>query len=99
MPGYATEEQGHRTKIGRSRPKIVIFWPFLAFEGRLGGLNGALEVQVEDKTCRTIDGTYLEGILSQKNWTGLARGVKNGHFLAKIWLRSPPEAPEWVKKP
>ena len=46
MPGYATEEQGHRTKIGRSRPKIVIFWPFLAFEGRLGGLKDPPEVRV-----------------------------------------------------
>ena len=99
MPGYATEEQGHRTKIGRSRPKIVIFWPFLAFEGRLGGLKDPLEVRLEGETCKTIHGTHLEGILSQKNWTGLAGGVKNGHFLAKIWLRSPPEAPEWVKNP
>ena len=90
MPGYATEEQGHRTKIGRSRPKIVIFWPFLAFEGRFGGLKDPLEVRVEGETCRTIHGTHLEGILSQKNWTGLAGGVRNGHFLAKIWLRSPP---------
>ena len=99
MPGYATEEPGHRTKIGRSRPKIVIFWPFLAFEGRLGGLKDPLEVRVEGETCRTIHGTHLEGILSQKNWTGLAGGVRNSHFLAKIWLRSPPEAPEWVSDP
>ena len=77
MPGYATEEQGHRTKIGRSRPKIVIFWPFLAFEGRLGGLKDPLEVRVEDGTCKTIHGTYFEGISSQKNWTGLAGGVRN----------------------
>ena len=94
MPGYATEEQGHRTKIGRSRPKIVIFGPFLAFEGRLGGLKYPLEGRVEDKTCRTNHGTHLEGILSPKNWTGLAWGVRNGHFLVKKWLRSPPEAPE-----
>ena len=99
MPGYATEEQGHRTKIGQSRPKIVIFWPFLAFGRRFGGLKDPPEVPVADETCRTILGTYFEGISSQKNWTGLAGGVKNGHFLAKIWLRSPPEAPEWVKKP
>ena len=78
MPGYATEERGHRTKIGRSRPKIVIFWPFLAFEGRLGGLKDPLEVRVEDETCRTIHGTHLEVILSQKNLTGLAGGVRNG---------------------
>ena len=78
MPGYATEEQGHRTRIGRSRPNIVIFWPFLAFEGRLGGLKDALEVRVEVETCRTMDGTHLECILSRKNWTGSAGGVRNG---------------------
>ena len=90
---------GDLTKIVGSRPKTVIFWPFLAFEGRLGGLNGALEVQVEDKTCRTIHGTHLDGILSQKNWTGLAGGVKKGQNKAKIWLRSLPEAPVWGKNP
>ena len=74
--------------------KKVIFWPFLAFEGRFGGLKDRLEVRVEGATCSTIHGTHLEGILSQKNWTGLAGGVRNGHFLAKIWLRSPPQAPE-----
>ena len=84
MPGYATEEQGHRTKIGRSRPKIVIFWPFLTFEGRLGGLKDPLEVRVEDETCKPIHGTYFEGISSQKNWTGLAGGVRN-----QFWGRSP----------
>ena len=94
MPHVGPEVEGHQAKIGRSRPKIVIFGPFLAFEGRLGGLKDPLEVRVEDETCRTIHGTHLEGILSQKNWTGLAGGVRNGHFLAKIWLRSPPEAPE-----
>ena len=55
----------------------MIFWPFLAFEGRLGGLKDALEVRVEVETCRTINGTYFEGISSQKNWTGLAGGVRN----------------------
>ena len=59
MPGYATEEQGHRTKIGRSRPKIVIFWPFLAFEGRLGGLKDPPDVRFADETCKTIHGTYF----------------------------------------
>ena len=79
--------------------KKVIFWPFLAFEGRFGGLKGRLEVRVEGATCRTIHGTHLEGILSQKNWTGLAGGVRNGQKKVKIWLRSPPEAPEWVSDP
>ena len=99
MPLFGPEEEGHQTKIGWSRPKTVIFWPFLAFEGRLGGLKDPLEVRVEVETCKTITGTYFEGISSQKNWTGLAGGVRNSHFLAKIWLRSPPEAPEWVKDP
>ena len=99
MPLFGPEDEGRQTKIGWSRPKTVIFWPFLAFGRHLGGLKDLLEVQVEVKTCRTIHGTHLEGILSQKNWTGLAGGVRNGHFLAKIWLRSPPEAPEWVKNP
>ena len=83
MPVYATEEQGHRTKIGRSRPKIVIFWPFLAFGRHLGGLKDPLEVRVEVKTCKTINGTYFESISSQKNWTGLAGGVRN-----HLWGRS-----------
>ena len=99
MPHVGPEVEGHQAKIGRSTPKIVIFGPFLAFEGRLGGLNDPLEVRLGYKTCRTIHGTHLEGILSQKNWTGLAGGVKNGQFLVKIWLWSPPQAPEWVNNP
>ena len=78
MPLFGPEEGGRQTKIGWSRPKTVIFWPFLAFEGRFGGLKDLLEVRVEVKTCRTIHGTHLEGILSQKNLTGLAGGVRNG---------------------
>ena len=78
MPLFGPEEGGRQTKIGWSRPKTVIFWPFLAFEGRFGGLKDLLEVRLEVKTCRTIHGTHLEGILSQKNWTGLAGGVRNG---------------------
>ena len=70
-----------------SRPKTVIFWPFLAFEGRFGGLNDLLEVQVEVKTCRTIHGTHLEGILSQKNWTGLAGALRNGRNMNfALWV-------------
>ena len=42
---------GDLTKIVGSRPKTVIFWPFLAFEGRFGGLKDPPEVRVEDKTC------------------------------------------------
>ena len=68
---------GQQTKIVGSRPNLVIFWPFLAFEGRLGGLKDPPEVRVDDETCKTIHGTYFEGISSQKNWTGLAGGVRN----------------------
>ena len=99
MPLFGPEEGGRQTKTGWSRPKTVIFGAFLAFEGRLGGLNDPLEVRLGYKTCRTIHGTHLEGILSQKNWTGLAGGVENSQFLVKIWLRSPPQAPEWVNNP
>ena len=73
MPLFGPEEGGRQTKIGWSRPKTVIFWPFLAFEGRLGGLKDPLEVRVEVKTCKTINGTYFEGISSQKigpGWQG-----------------------------
>ena len=48
---------GDLTKIVGSRTKTVIFWPFLAFEGHLGGLKDPPEVRVEDKTCKTIHGT------------------------------------------
>ena len=51
MPLFGPEEEGRQTKIGCSRPNLVIFCPFLAFEGRLGGLKYPLEVRVEDKTC------------------------------------------------
>ena len=78
MPLFGPEGEGRQTKIGWSRPNLVIFWPFLAFEGGLGGLMYPLEVPVEGETCRTIHGTHLEGVLSQKNWTGLAGGVRNG---------------------
>ena len=67
---------------------------FSAFEGRLGILKDPLEVIVEDKTCTTIHGTHLEGISSQKNWTGLAGGGQERSFLAEIWLLRPPWAPE-----
>ena len=80
MPVYATEEQGHRTKIGRSRPKIVIFWPFLAFGRHLGGLKDPLEVRVEVETCKTINGTYFEGISSQKKLDRVGRGGQKPIF-------------------
>ena len=77
MPLFGPEEGGRQTKIGWSRPKTAIFWPFLAFGRHLGGLKDPLEVGVEVKTCKTINGTYFKGISSQKNWTGLAGGVRN----------------------
>ena len=55
---------GWPTIFGRDQ-KNLSFWPFLAFEGRLGGLKDPLEVRDEHETCRTIHGTRLEGILSQ----------------------------------
>ena len=61
----------------------MIFWPFLVFGRHLGGLNDPLEVGVEVKTCKTIDGTYFEGILSQKKLTGLAGGVREGQNMAQ----------------
>ena len=77
MPLFGPEEGGRQTKIGWSRPKTASFGPFLAFGRHLGGLNDPLEVGVEVETCKTINGTYFEGISSQKNWTGLAGGVRN----------------------
>ena len=74
MPLFGPEAGGRQTKIGWSRPNLVIFWPFLAFEGRLGGLKDPLEVRVEDETCRTIHGTHLECILSQKKFDRVGRG-------------------------
>ena len=68
--------------------KKVIFWPFLAFEGRFGGLKDSLEVRVEHATCRTIHGTHLEGIPSQKKWTGLAGGVTGGQDPAEGFRRA-----------
>ena len=71
------------TKIVGSRPKTVIFWPFLAFEGRLGGLKDPLEVRVQHETYRSMSGTYVQAILSQKNWTGLAGVLRNGRNQSK----------------
>ena len=93
MPLFGPEAEGRQTKIGWSRPKTVIFGPFLAFEGRLGGLKYPLEGRVEDKTCRTNHGTHLEGILSPKNWTGSAGGVRNGHVFGQKMASEPSRGP------
>ena len=93
MPLFGPEEGGRQTKIGWSRPKTVIFGPFLAFEGRLGGLKYPLEGRVEDKTCRTNHGTHLEGILSPKNWTGLAGGGQKWSFFGQKMASEPSRGP------
>ena len=66
-----------------SGPKKMSFWPFLAFEGRLGGLKDPLEVRVQHETYRSMSGTYVQAILSQKNWTGLAGVLRNGRNQSK----------------
>ena len=68
------EKTAKSDKTDPEMAKKVIFWPFLAFDGRLGGLKDSLEVRVEHETCTTIHGTYLEGILSQKKFDRVGRG-------------------------
>ena len=73
---------GWPTIFGRDQ-KNLSFWPFLAFEGRLGGLKDPLEVRVQHETYRSMSGTYVQAILSQKNWTGLAGALRNGRNQSK----------------
>ena len=54
----------------------------------LGPLRALLEVQVEHETCRTIHGKHLESISSQKNGTGLARGVSGGQVPTEGFRRA-----------
>ena len=65
-------------------------------------------MRVEHKTCSTICGTPFQVILNQNNLTGLAGGVREGQNMAQnaaravnpmqnCWLRSPVEAPKWLK--
>ena len=72
------------------------------------GLRYPPEVQVEHKKYCSICGTPVQVILNQNNLTGMAGGVKEGQNIAKnaaravnpmqnCWLRSPVEAPKWVK--
>ena len=61
--------------------KKVIFWPFSAFEGRLGGLKDSLEVRVECETCTTIHGTHLEVIFGQKIGQNMASEAPESCFL------------------
>ena len=62
---------GWPTIFGRDQ-KNLSFSPFLAFEGRLGGLKDPLEVRVQHETYRSMSGTYVQAILSQKHWTELS---------------------------
>ena len=73
---------GWPTIFGRDQ-KNLSFWPFLAFEGCLGGLKDPLEVRVQHETYRSMSGTYVQAILSQKNWTGLAGVLRNGRNQSK----------------
>ena len=73
---------GWPTIFGRDQ-KNLSFLPFLAFEGRLGGLKDPLEVRVQHETYRSMSGTYVQAILSQKNWTGLAGALRNGRNQSK----------------
>ena len=73
---------GWPTIFGRDQ-KNLSFWPFLACEGCLGGLKDPLEVRVQHETYRSMSGTYVQAILSQKNWTGLAGVLRNGRNQSK----------------
>ena len=42
------------------------------------------EVRVQDETCSTICGTYVQAILDQKNLTGLEGGVRAGQNMASL---------------
>ena len=66
------------------------------------------EVRVEHKAYSSICGTVIQVILNQNDLTGLAGGVREGQNMAlnaaravnpmqNCWLRSPVEAPKWVK--
>ena len=72
------------------------------------GLKYPPEVRVGHKTYSTIRGTPLQVTLNQNNLTGLAGGVREGQNMAQnaaravnpmqnCWLRSPVEAPKWLK--
>ena len=50
--------------------------------------SGPVKVQVEHLSCSTIHVTHLEGILSKKNWTGLAGGVTGGQDPAEGFRRA-----------
>ena len=49
----------------------------------MAGLKDPLEVRVQHETYRSMSGTYVQAILSQKNWTGLAGVLRNGRNQSK----------------
>ena len=49
----------------------------------MGALKDPLEVRVQHETYRSMSGTYVQAILSQKNWTGLAGALRNGRNQSK----------------
>ena len=62
---------------------IGVFWPKIPLNLTSEGLKYPQEVQVHHETCNTICGTPVQGILDQKNLTGLAGGVKEGQNMAQ----------------
>ena len=71
MPLFGPEEGGRQTKIGWSRPKTAIFWPFLAFGRHLGGLKDPLEVRVEVETCKNLPWSPLSSVKTVRNRGGI----------------------------
>ena len=59
------------------------FWPFLAFEGRFGGLKDPPEVRVEDKTC---PGQNLKAFRAKKIGPGWQGGSET-NFGVGAWVK------------
>ena len=73
MPLFGPEEGGRQTKIGWSRPKTAIFWPFLAFGGRLGGLKDSWRCKLGMKLVKLLMGHILKAFRAKKigpGWQG-----------------------------
>ena len=64
------------TKIVGSRPKTVIFWPFLAFGRHLGGLKDPLEWELKSKLVKLFMGHNLKAFRAKKIGP-VGRGVRN----------------------
>ena len=83
------------THMGRehaSREKKIPMVNFLIFVQknvstiRFQEIKIRQEVQVHHETCNTICGTPVQGILDQKNLTGLAGGVREGQNNAFVHI-------------